>query len=145
MKKMNARNFYPYQLLYSPEDGLKKNPQCWCILYIHPISSHSCWIYVWAGCTAFARPYVGIPRHAGHCWRSRDELIYIYIYIHIYIYIYIYIYLYIYIYIYIYIHLCIHYRWTDGWHKSCLNKKWTGQAKFKSLYIYWATFGKDLN
>ena len=29
---------------------------------LHPISSHSCWMYVCAGCTAFARPYVGVHR-----------------------------------------------------------------------------------
>ena len=64
-------------------------------------------------------------RHAGHCWRSRDELIseckwciYIYIYIYVWkkfekesipnvinLYIYIYIYIYICIYIYIYIYM----------------------------------------
>ena len=26
----------------------------------HPISSHNCWVYVRAGCPAFARPYVGV-------------------------------------------------------------------------------------
>ena len=26
---------------------------------LHPVSSHSCWMYVWAGHPAFARPYVG--------------------------------------------------------------------------------------
>ena len=29
---------------------------------LHPLSSHSCWMYVWAGHTAFARPYVGVQR-----------------------------------------------------------------------------------
>ena len=29
---------------------------------LHPVSSHSCWMYVRAGCPAFARPYVGIHR-----------------------------------------------------------------------------------
>ena len=29
---------------------------------LHPISSHSCWMYVWAGRPAFARPYVGVHR-----------------------------------------------------------------------------------
>ena len=29
---------------------------------LHPISSHSCWMYVRAGCPAFARPYVGVHR-----------------------------------------------------------------------------------
>ena len=28
----------------------------------HAISSHSCWMYVRAGCPAFARPYVGVHR-----------------------------------------------------------------------------------
>ena len=28
----------------------------------HPVSSHSCWMYVWAGRPAFARPYVGVHR-----------------------------------------------------------------------------------
>ena len=28
----------------------------------HPVSSHSCWMYVRAGCLAFARPYVGVHR-----------------------------------------------------------------------------------
>ena len=28
----------------------------------HPVSSHSCWMYVWAGCPAFVRPYVGVHR-----------------------------------------------------------------------------------
>ena len=30
---------------------------------LHPISSHSCWMYVRAGCPAFARPYVGVHRN----------------------------------------------------------------------------------
>ena len=29
---------------------------------LHSVSSHSCWMYVHAGCPAFARPYVGIHR-----------------------------------------------------------------------------------
>ena len=29
---------------------------------LHPISSHSCWMYVHAGCPAFARPYVGVHK-----------------------------------------------------------------------------------
>ena len=29
---------------------------------LHPVSSHSCCIYVWAGHPAFARPYVGVHR-----------------------------------------------------------------------------------
>ena len=29
-------------------------------LGLHPVSSHSCWIYVRAGHSAFARPYVGV-------------------------------------------------------------------------------------
>ena len=29
---------------------------------LHPVSSHSCWMYVRAGRPAFARPYVGVPR-----------------------------------------------------------------------------------
>ena len=29
---------------------------------LHPISSHSCWMYVQAGRPAFARPYVGVHR-----------------------------------------------------------------------------------
>ena len=29
---------------------------------LHPVSSHSCCMYVWAGRTAFARPYVGVHR-----------------------------------------------------------------------------------
>ena len=29
---------------------------------LHPVSSHSCWMYVCAGRPAFARPYVGIHR-----------------------------------------------------------------------------------
>ena len=29
---------------------------------LHPVSSHSCWMYVRAGCPAFARPYVGVHR-----------------------------------------------------------------------------------
>ena len=29
---------------------------------LHPISSHSCWMYVRAGRPAFARPYVGVHR-----------------------------------------------------------------------------------
>ena len=28
----------------------------------HPISSHSCWMYVRAGCPAFARPCVGVHK-----------------------------------------------------------------------------------
>ena len=27
---------------------------------LHPVSSHSCWMYVRAGCPAFAWPYVGV-------------------------------------------------------------------------------------
>ena len=29
---------------------------------LHPVSSHSCWMYVWAGRPVFARPYVGVHR-----------------------------------------------------------------------------------
>ena len=29
---------------------------------LHPVSSHSCWMYVRAGCPAFARSYVGVHR-----------------------------------------------------------------------------------
>ena len=29
---------------------------------IYPVSSHSCWMYVWAGRPAFFRPYVGVHR-----------------------------------------------------------------------------------
>ena len=29
---------------------------------LHPVSSHSCWMYVCAGRPAFARPYVGLHR-----------------------------------------------------------------------------------
>ena len=29
---------------------------------LHPVSSHSCWMYVWAVHPAFARPYVGVHR-----------------------------------------------------------------------------------
>ena len=29
---------------------------------LHPVSSHSCCMYVLAGCPAFARPYVGVHR-----------------------------------------------------------------------------------
>ena len=58
---------------------------------LHPVSSHSCWMYVRAGRPAFARPCVGV--HRSH------DIIYIYIYhmishthththTHIYIYIY---------------------------------------------------------
>ena len=39
-----------------------------------PVSSHSCWMYVRAGRPAFDIQ-VRRTRHAGHCWRSRDELI----------------------------------------------------------------------
>ena len=28
----------------------------------HPVSSHSCWMYVLAGCPAFARPCVGVHK-----------------------------------------------------------------------------------
>ena len=31
-------------------------------LGLHPVSSHSCWMYVRAGHPAFARPYVGVHR-----------------------------------------------------------------------------------
>ena len=29
---------------------------------LHPVSSHSCWMHVRAGCPTFARPYVGVHR-----------------------------------------------------------------------------------
>ena len=29
---------------------------------LDPVSSQSCWMYVWAGRSAFARPYVGVHR-----------------------------------------------------------------------------------
>ena len=29
---------------------------------LHPVSSHSCCMYVWAGCPAFAWPYAGVHR-----------------------------------------------------------------------------------
>ena len=31
---------------------------------LHPVSSHSCWMYVRAGHPTFARPYVGVHRSA---------------------------------------------------------------------------------
>ena len=31
---------------------------------LHPVSSHSCWMYVRAGRPTFARPYVGVHRNA---------------------------------------------------------------------------------
>ena len=33
-----------------------------CSSGLHPLSSHSCWMYVRAGRPAFARPYVGVDR-----------------------------------------------------------------------------------
>ena len=33
---------------------------------LHPVSSHSCCMYVWAGRPAFARPYVGVHRSTSH-------------------------------------------------------------------------------
>ena len=30
--------------------------------WLQPVSSHSCWMYIRAGCPAFARPYVGVHR-----------------------------------------------------------------------------------
>ena len=45
----------------------------------HPVSSHSCWMYVRAGRPAFARPYVGV-----HMSTSLMSSIYIYICIYIY-------------------------------------------------------------
>ena len=49
---------------------------------LHPVSSHSCSMYVLAGRPAFARPYVGDHRST-----SLMSPIYIHIYIYIYIYI----------------------------------------------------------
>ena len=48
---------------------------------LHPVSSHSCSMYVRAGHPAFARPYVGVHGSTSH------EYIYASIYIYIYIYI----------------------------------------------------------
>ena len=53
----------------------------------HPVSLHSCWMYVRAGRPAFARPCVGI--HKSTSLMSSSLLLqqwYIYIYIYIYIY-----------------------------------------------------------
>ena len=33
---------------------------------LHPLSSHSCCMHVWAGCPAFAQPYVGVHRSTSH-------------------------------------------------------------------------------
>ena len=33
---------------------------------LHPVSSHTCWMYVRAGRLAFARPYVGVHRSTSH-------------------------------------------------------------------------------
>ena len=33
---------------------------------LHPVSSHSCWMYVWASHPAFTRPYVGVHRSTSH-------------------------------------------------------------------------------
>ena len=46
----------------------------------HPVSLHSCWIYVRAGRPAFARPCVGV--HKSTSLMSSSLLIYIYLYIH---------------------------------------------------------------
>ena len=75
---------------------------------LHPVSSHSCCIYVRASHPAFAWLYEGsIGVH--HWWvrpcfsSSVLRVLFVYIYKYIYKYIYIYIYIHIYIYIYIYI------------------------------------------
>ena len=66
---------------------------------LHPISSQSCCMYVWAGCPAFAQAYVGGPQEyityelipaspAVSCMSGSsnlDSFCYIYIYIYIYI------------------------------------------------------------
>ena len=88
---------------------------------LHPVSSHSCCMYVRAGRPAFARPYVGVHRSTSlmssslllqQCLVCLVNYIYIYIYITIHIYefqlsLYLYICIYIYIYIYIYICVCV--------------------------------------
>ena len=33
---------------------------------LHPVCSHSCWMYVWAGRPAFGWPYAGIHRRTSH-------------------------------------------------------------------------------
>ena len=35
---------------------------------LHPVSSHSCWMYIRAGRPAFARQYVGVHRWCTHKW-----------------------------------------------------------------------------
>ena len=40
---------------------------------LHPVSSHSCWMYVRAGRPAFARPYVGV--HKSTSFMSSSQLL----------------------------------------------------------------------
>ena len=54
---------------------------------LHPISSHSCCMYVRAGRPAFVQPYVGVRRNI-HTQTHTHTHTHIYIYIYIYIYFY---------------------------------------------------------
>ena len=40
----------------------RSNIYIYIYIYIHPVSSHSCWMYVRAGRPAFSRPYVGVHK-----------------------------------------------------------------------------------
>ena len=64
---------------------------------IHLVSSHSCWMYVWAGHPAFAWPYVGVHRST-----------YIHTHIHVHMYTFINTCMHIHKQMYIYIHIYTH-------------------------------------
>ena len=76
---------------------------------LHPVSSHSCCMYVRADRPAFARPYVGVHRSTSlACVHYKYIYMYTYIYTYTCIYIYIYLYAYKHIYEYKYIHIYKH-------------------------------------
>ena len=43
---------------------------------LHPVSSHSCWMYVRAGRPAFARPCVGVHKRTSLIVRNRTDYLY---------------------------------------------------------------------
>ena len=80
----------------------------------HPVSSHSCSMYVRAGRPTFARPYAGVHR------------IYIYTYIYIYIYIYIYTCVFVYVWVNEFLNQNIYKLWNTHTHTIV----WLGVRSF---------------
>ena len=70
-KQKNNPHHHPIVLLPRISLTLSRNFSLSFITFgrssrLHPVSSHSCFMYVWAGRPAFAWPYVGVHHHHHH-------------------------------------------------------------------------------